>query len=147
MKRYVLGFAFQPTFNDEVVLIRKLKPEWQAGKLNGVGGSIEEGESPSQAMSREFFEEAGVATDPQRWRSFATMRGAGWEVFCFETRLHNYEYDHLESKTAEQLVMCKVDELPYEGDVIENIPVLVAAALINPEEPSNRRPHMILNYD
>jgi hypothetical protein len=98
-------------------------------------------------MSREFFEEAGVATDPQRWRSFATMRGADWEVFCFEMKLHNYEYDHLESKTAEQLEIRQVDHLPYDDDVIENIPVLVAAALLNPEEPSNRRPTMILHYD
>lgn len=146
MKHYVLGFAFTPTFGDEVVLIRKLKPEWQAGKLNGVGGSIEEGESPSQAMAREFEEEAGLVTDPQRWRSFATMRGADWEVFCFETTLKHYEYDDLESKTAEKLVMRRVIDLPFDEDVIANIPVLVAAALINPEEPSNRQPHMILNY-
>jgi 8-oxo-dGTP diphosphatase len=42
--QYVLGFLFDPSQKD-VVLIKKLKPEWQKGKLNGVGGKIEEGES------------------------------------------------------------------------------------------------------
>lgn len=147
MKRYVLGFAFTPTFEDDVVLIRKLKPEWQAGKLNGVGGSIEEGETPVEAMKREFFEEAGVSISEERWREFAVMRGADWAVICFETCLRDYEFDHLESKTAEQLTIRPVKELSFDDDVIENIPVLVAAALINPEEPSNRQPHMILQYD
>lgn len=43
-----------------VALIRKIKPDWQAGKLNAIGGKIEGDEPPHEAMSREFFEEAGV---------------------------------------------------------------------------------------
>jgi 8-oxo-dGTP pyrophosphatase MutT (NUDIX family) len=58
MKEYVVGFALDSHFN--VILIRKNRPDWQAGKLNGVGGRIEEGETPMQAMIREFEEETGT---------------------------------------------------------------------------------------
>jgi hypothetical protein len=38
MTKYCLGFAyFQENENTQVILIRKEKPEWQKGLLNGVG--------------------------------------------------------------------------------------------------------------
>lgn len=37
MQHYVVGFQFARRGN-LVTLIRKNHPEWQAGKLNGVGG-------------------------------------------------------------------------------------------------------------
>lgn len=74
---YVAGFLFR---GSEVCLIRKTKPEWQAGFLNGIGGKIEENESAHQAMVREFSEEAGVVV-PQ-WRRFAHMEfGQGSVTF------------------------------------------------------------------
>lgn len=72
MKKYVIGFAFTENL-DEVVLIRKNRPEWQAGKLNGVGGKVEEGESFSSAIGREFEEETGVLRENQSWKLIATM--------------------------------------------------------------------------
>jgi 8-oxo-dGTP diphosphatase len=38
--RYVLGFMFSSD-HSEVALIRKRKPEWQRGKLNGIGGKCD----------------------------------------------------------------------------------------------------------
>lgn len=58
MKTYVLGFCFNAALN-KVVLIRKNRPQWQAGKLNGVGGHVEPWELPLGAMVREFREESG----------------------------------------------------------------------------------------
>jgi 8-oxo-dGTP diphosphatase len=69
MTEYVLGFAFDS--NEEVVLIRKNKPDWQRGLLNGVGGKIEENESSYAAMVREFHEETGVRL--HGWDNFARM--------------------------------------------------------------------------
>ena len=57
MKRYVLGFYFD---GDRVLLINKTKPEWQRGKLNGLGGTVESGEAPILGMVREFREESGL---------------------------------------------------------------------------------------
>ena len=72
MKKYVVGFAFTEHI-DKVVLINKIKPEWQKDKLNGVGGKVEEGESFIDAMVREFWEETGVQTKADDWKHFATM--------------------------------------------------------------------------
>jgi 8-oxo-dGTP diphosphatase len=68
MKYYVCGFLFSPD-KRKVVLIKKNKPEWQKGLLNGVGGHIEEDETPIQAMVREFKEETG-------------LRRPNWTMFC-----------------------------------------------------------------
>ena len=63
---FVVGFAFIG-FKPLVVLIQKRKPEWQAGQLNGTGGHMKEGETPKEAMAREFEEETGIKTRPDRW--------------------------------------------------------------------------------
>lgn len=70
MIEYVAGFLFNPALSS-VVLVRKARPQWQAGKLNGVGGRIESGEPPEQAMVREFQEETGLHVN--RWKKFATL--------------------------------------------------------------------------
>lgn len=57
--KYVVGFLVDSS-RDMVILIRKNRPAWQAGKLNGVGGHVEEGETSYEAMVREFKEETGV---------------------------------------------------------------------------------------
>lgn len=68
---YVLGFAFGADGN-AVLLIKKTKPAWQAGKLNGVGGKVEPSDwSIEGAMAREFEEETGISTDPSQWSLFA----------------------------------------------------------------------------
>src|SRR5271166_671287 len=61
-KKYVVGFLFDPTLS-KVVLIRKVKPDWQKGLLNGVGGKVGDvlaKETTLDAMHREFKEETGV---------------------------------------------------------------------------------------
>ena len=58
---YVAGFTFSENDTD-VLLIEKQNPAWQRGFLNAVGGKIEPGEQPLEAMTREFKEETGVRT-------------------------------------------------------------------------------------
>src|SRR5437899_9779920 len=63
---------FKTGFTTGVVLIQKVKPAWQSGLLNGVGGKIELGETPLDAMRREFAEETGYpVTD---WELFDARR-------------------------------------------------------------------------
>lgn len=80
MKRMVCGFMFSEAFQ-WVVLIRKTRPEWQNGLLNGVGGHIEYGETIGLAMAREFAEETGVSTHPEEWIPFYTLSGENWIVY------------------------------------------------------------------
>ncbi|PIE78988.1 MAG: hypothetical protein CSA15_05000, partial [Candidatus Delongbacteria bacterium] len=59
MNFYVNGFMYSED-EKKIVLIKKNTPEWQRGLFNGIGGSIEAGESPEEAIVREFEEETGV---------------------------------------------------------------------------------------
>ena len=81
-KQYVVGFCFVPN-EGNVILIRKNKPAWQEGKLNGVGGSIEAGETAMQAMEREWLEE--TAEPRTGWELFCTICYAKATVFFFRT--------------------------------------------------------------
>lgn len=58
---YVVGLIFD-NYTDDVLYLEKLKPEWQAGKLNGIGGKIEPNETPLEAMVREYQEEVVTPT-------------------------------------------------------------------------------------
>lgn len=69
---YVVGFLFDST-RTRVVLVKKNRPAWQAGMLNGVGGRIEAGEEPLGAMVREFFEEAGALVPADAWQNVAVL--------------------------------------------------------------------------
>ena len=77
---YVVGFLCNKD-RDIVVLIDKHRPTWQKGKINGVGGHIEPGETPVAAMQREFREEAGL--DVGDWELAVEMTGGTWKVYFF----------------------------------------------------------------
>lgn len=82
--RYVLGFMFDRHPEPRhVLLVEKTAPEWQAGKLNGVGGKVERDEDPRAAMVREFYEETGIRTWGNDWDERMTLEGSGWEVVVF----------------------------------------------------------------
>lgn len=100
---YVLGFLFN-TKRNHVLLIKKNRPEWQAGKLNGIGGHIEENESPIQAMIREFKEETGLQFG--EWAPVINLIGSDWKciVFC---GFSDVIWD-AETKTDEELIRVSV---------------------------------------
>jgi 8-oxo-dGTP diphosphatase len=81
MQAYVAGFMFDEFGN--VALVRKLKPRWQAGKLNGIGGKIEPNEeTPLFAMRREWKEETG--NDHADWQHFVSIKGQNSIVHFFK---------------------------------------------------------------
>ena len=88
MKRYVLGFCFLPDWT--CVLIEKTKPDWQSGLVNGLGGSIEPGETIHEAMVREFREECGVDTHQKQWRHCLTFGTSEWELNVLRAVLSHY---------------------------------------------------------
>lgn len=73
LKKYVAGFLLDAG-RKNVALVRKNRPDWQAGLLNGIGGKVEYAESYSEAMSREFNEEAGVHIPVNKWERMCTIR-------------------------------------------------------------------------
>lgn len=96
---YVAGFLLDD--RDRVVLVRKLRPAWQAGLLNGVGGKIEAGEAPAEAMRREFREEACLDLDG--WELFAHLTFPGGAVWFFRLRAAPAVLDAVTAGTDEPI--------------------------------------------
>lgn len=126
LTRYVVGFLFNET-GYSVVLIRKTKPRWQAGLLNGVGGKVEHGETPIQAMLREFREETGVQTEASIWRHFCDMACDAFEVACFVARNQDA---WATARTMEREGIEKVSPAEMKSlGCVSNLPWLVELAL------------------
>jgi 8-oxo-dGTP diphosphatase len=109
--RYVVGFMFDE-LAQRVVLIKKIKPLWQMGKLNGVGGKIEAGETALEAMVREFYEETGI-------------HYSSWNDFCV-TESYNGQPDlrchvHFFSAFAPPSVMLACQTMTDELISVESV--------------------------
>ena len=124
--RYVAGFVFDLR-DYEVVLVRKARPEWQAGKLNGVGGKIEYGEGKWDAMVREFEEETGVFIDKPYWKHFLRLSGEDWEVEFFTSKMANIA-SKVKTMEDEEILTVPVSKLSTHN-VIPNLLWLVPLAL------------------
>lgn len=70
MKQFVVGFIFTKD-EQHTLLIQKNRPEFQRGKYNGVGGGVQDGETPLQAMIRECREETGLHIED--WKPFCGL--------------------------------------------------------------------------
>lgn len=100
MNRYVCGFMFNEG-RTKVALIRKNRPKWQKNKLNGIGGKIELGEIPIDAMVREFREESGIDTGTGMWDEFCILSGAGWSVNMYRSIGNIYKLRTVEDEEIE----------------------------------------------
>lgn len=118
---YVTGFMYSPD-GERVVLINKNQPDWQKGKFNGVGGKIEEDETPEQAMSREFKEETGVITSSSDWQSFLILINPNkYRVYMLFT--FSEKFDSV--KTVEQEVVSVHDVNSLPENIIPNLAWLI----------------------
>lgn len=126
---YVLGFIFDSN-EKSVVLIEKQSPEWQRGKLNGIGGKYElSDEHPINAMIREAKEEAGVSTNTNDWTQFAELSGSDFIVYCY--RLTDSKiFDLAKSKTSEKICKIQISNLDCYK-YISNLTWLIPLALDN----------------
>lgn len=123
MKRYVVGFAMSVDMT-RVVLIKKKRPMWQAGKLNGVGGKLEPDESLKGSMMREFYEETGVVSCTEDWKLVATLHfpGVTLDVFC---TINPIMFKYARTNSDEEIVRVSIGDLS-KYDIVENIPELIA---------------------
>ena len=121
MKLYTLGFIFNTTF-ERVVLITKNRPEWQKGRLNGVGGKIEENETPDACIVREVREETGYSTEANDWTHVAGLRSLDWHMDVLGI-IHHGDEEAIQSLTDERVGWYEVAQLPEA--VLSNVPWLV----------------------
>lgn len=121
MQKYVVGFVFDTTM-EHVLLIHKNRPEWQNGLINGLGGKIEKGESPTEAVAREIKEESGLITKEDAWVYIGVI-----ESNTFSVAMFGYIYEgamtDAQSMEDEHIEWFPVHALP--ANVIQNIPWLV----------------------
>ena len=112
--KYVLGFRFH---NGNVLLIKKAKPAWQKGRINGIGGKVEPGEESIDAMVREFREETGIETKPSDWKYIALMTGpCGKDPDDWYVRVYASfgPISHAQTTTVEEVIEVGAQELPPE---------------------------------
>jgi len=120
---YVAGFMFDPELK-HVALIEKKRPDWQAGKLNGIGGHVEQGEVTFEAMVREFREETGLDTSIFQWVQLAILEGPDYRVDFFASV---GPIRSLKSTTDEQVVIYSTDCITADN-AIPNLTFLIPMA-------------------
>ena len=136
MKTYVVGFMFDIDYS-HVLLIQKNRPDWMKGMLNGPGGKIEIGETPGQAMVREFREETGIAQSD--WRLFCRLDGFNEEIkehyMIFFFMIIGDIYESVEGMTDEEVQIIRVDDIHrkhvhgYNLNLVPNLRWLIPMAL------------------
>ncbi len=132
-KHWVVGFVFRNE-KSEVALVLKNRPEFQKGKLNGPGGKIEEGETPAQAMRREFKEETGA--DIQDWRAFALLKEEAGDV----TFLVSHSSCEVQTMTDEPVAWHRVEDL-------KKLPVLSDLRWLIPLALDDQNRFSTVDYD
>lgn len=129
LKEYVLGFAFSER-KKEILLIRKNRPEFQAGRLNGIGGKIENFELPIDAMVREFKEEANLDTNRETWKLFCKLSGEKELIYCYKSFIDISQYSTM---TDEIIIPKEVDKIvlgaTLEDELMPNLAWLTQMAL------------------
>lgn len=125
MKNYVAGFLFsdQPyPAGRQIALILKDHPEWQRGKFNGIGGKIESGERPIEAIRREFKEEASLDIDS--WVEVVRLYGADWTVHFYRAF---GDVTKVKAGEKEKIEIFNVNQLP--SNIIPNLSWLIPLSL------------------
>ena len=126
---YVVGFVFSSD-RSKVVLVKKNRPEWQAGFYNGVGGKMEEEDQGNSfhTMTREFREETGVEVSYLDWELYAVLSGCNFliKVFCL---FSDEVVAKVTTVTDEPIEIVDVDLNVLRTTAISNAAWLIGAAL------------------
>jgi 8-oxo-dGTP pyrophosphatase MutT (NUDIX family) len=84
-----------------IMLVTKTRPQWQAGKLNGPGGCVQDREQFDEAASRELLEETGLEVSPSEWQCVGFHQGSSFVVAFLMTKLPLGSI-HLPRQTGEE---------------------------------------------
>lgn len=125
MQQYTVGFAH---VNGFVLLIHKRRgPEAVRGRLNGIGGKMEPGESFEACLSREVSEETGLYIIESRWKHTVTLTNPGWEVRFFTVELTEDELGCARTVEDEPVGIYNLSNLPIY--VVPNLRWLIPLSM------------------
>ena len=101
--QYVIVFArcvYKPS--EDILIIKKIKPDWMRGRLNLPGGKIEKEETPEEAAIRELEEESGLeVADGLKPIYMGRITGSWGDVHCIRIPVSNREFGVHEDKGEE----------------------------------------------
>jgi len=129
MQLYSCGLIFDDS-KQNVMLIQKRRPAWQNGLFNGIGGHVEEGETPLECMYREAKEESTI--NNTYWRFLAVYKTSSFEVHFFWTE--EPDLNKIRPLTDEQLHVFSIKDLfnpnyYFYSSLAPNIRLLIELAL------------------
>lgn len=139
-QHYSLAFIFNKD-HSKVLLMMKNRPEWQKGRVNGIGGKFEEGETGLQCVAREIEEETALVIPHKEWIYIGKMKFSYGLAEVFTTTYESPESDARQT-TDEAIGWFPVDALP--NNCIENLLVLIPFAKLKAE--GTYPPLMTLTY-
>jgi len=124
MKLATLCYVIDEEKNTTLMLHRvKKENDYHEGKWNGLGGKLEQGESPEDCVIREIKEEAGLTIKSPKMHGFITFplfdKVDDWYVFIFSAK--NFEGKLIDSPEGnlEWIPNDKLTELNlWDGDKI-----------------------------
>jgi 8-oxo-dGTP diphosphatase len=135
MKRYALAFPI-PFFRqseNQVVLIQKAKPEWQKGKLNLVGGHVEDGENYVATAVRELEEETGLEAEVHESRVCGFISGEGYEIAVVRCPYHDL-FQVPQTRTGEKVFSFPAQKAIQLPNLIPNLKVVIPLMLVGVED-------------
>jgi len=113
-----LGFLIK---GDKILLAKKAK-KIGAGCWNGYGGGINEGESPKEAMAREFNEEANIIVDESSLEKVAIIyfhntKSDGNKFICkvYVYFVKKWQGDPIETEEMLCPTWFRFDSLPFDN--------------------------------
>lgn len=131
MIRYTLGFLFNRDLS-RVLLIHKLSPAWQKGKINGLGGKFEKAETYQECIVREVKEETGLVTQNKTWTKVGELRSSKFYVDVLSGVYSGQEAD-AKTLEKEKIEWFAVDQLP--DNIMGNLSWLVPLCLDTIKNP------------
>lgn len=127
-KKYVLGFVMDKK-KEKIVLIKKNRPDFQSGKLNGLGGKIEDGETPVEAIKREIMEESGIVIDYSDLNHIGLIQDNKdeFKVDVFHAEISDIE--KAKTLTDEKVIVFSIEDALKQENLIDHVPQIISTIL------------------
>lgn len=122
---YTLAFIFNAELS-KVLLLRKTRPEWQAGLLNGIGGKCEPNEPPLKCIQREVFEECGL--ENIYFEKVGYISGGEYVVYVYTASISSIDFETAVSKTDEIVAAYDVNDL-HNQELLPSVKYLIPMAM------------------
>lgn len=115
MKNYTLAFIFNEHLN-KVLLIRKTKPEDQAGKLNGIGGKLEENDVDFiDCIKREVYEETKLSFPREVFSKIGNLSdNSTYHVEIFTVKTTDQLLKMATTTTEEEVILLPLNKFNEE---------------------------------